>query len=176
MSIRLIALSTLAVAATASVSLADFHDGQSISITGNAGPQFATSWGTGAGQGLHNLGGSSEFWDANFSQGTLPVFVTSVVNNPYSLSLTVDFSSFFPGDFSELSISVPDLKQDGSIINVFASQGTVVVNPDGNGFSWIGSGSIQPPSVTFEITQTPAPGAAAVLALGGLAASRRRRA
>jgi MYXO-CTERM domain-containing protein len=173
-------MSALTVAGAASVTLADFQDGQSISITGHTGPQFSGQimWGTDAGQGLHNLGGSSVFWDSVFGDpaaGQLTIGVSSTVINSNSLTLYVDFSNFGPTDFDTLTIDVPNLKQDGSIISVIASLGTVSVNADGNGFHWEGSGGMQPPNVVFEITQTPTPGAAALLALGGAASLRRRR-
>lgn len=170
-----IILSSSMLAAASTVALADFTDGVPISITGSAGPQQPGNWGTGFGQGTHPLGGISNFWDSYWGTA-YPVVVSSTINNINSLTLTVDFSGFEPGFYTNLWIDVLDLKQDGTIIGVTASQGVATLNPDGNGFHWDGLGSIDPQVVTFEITQSPTPGAAALMGMGGLAAFRRRRA
>jgi len=162
---------SLAVAGAAN---AEFFPGQPVAINGAAGPQFGgTSWGTWKDQGLHNLGGNSQYFDATFGP-ILPVFVNSSFINAQTISFEFDFGGFFPGDFDFHAIDILGLKQDGSIIEVTASQGIVQTN--GNDVHWDGSGSglANEPDLKITVVQIPAPGALALLGVAGLAARRRR--
>jgi len=120
---RFVVASAAAVLGVSSVASADFFIDQPVTVIGAAGPQFGgTSWGTNiAGGTTHLLGTSTTYPDAGFP--AFFVVVTSVVNNINSLTITLDFSNFGPGDFDFHAVDITGLKQDGSIIGVTASQG-----------------------------------------------------
>ena len=174
---RFVVASAAAVLGVSSVASADFFIDQPVTVIGAAGPQFGgTSWGTNiAGGTTHLLGTSTTYPDAGFP--AFFVVVTSVVNNINSLTITMDFSNFSPGDFDFHAVDITGLKQDGSIIGVTASQGIAQIFDNGNSIHWDGSGPALALNgiVTIEITQIPTPGAAALVGLGGLIGMRRRR-
>lgn len=174
---KFIAAAAIATFAFAGAAQAEFFLGQEVSINGAAGPEFGgASWGTWVQQGTHQLGGSNEYWDSAFPQGTLPVYVDSefVGGDPTVLSFTFDFGAFFPGDFTFHAMDIIGLKTDGSIIGVTASQG--LVQTDGNNIHWDGSGPAlqNEPDLKITVFQIPAPGALALVAVAGLVARRRR--
>lgn len=175
MKTRLTLASMLAAAAVAAAANADFYDGQEVAVSGFAYSATIgnTSWGAVAGQGLYDLGYTGNFFDSVFGED-YPVIVNSTVNNPYSVSFSIDFSAFFPGDFDLHEIEIVGLKSDGSILGVQGnSQG---FSTDGNTVFWSGSGAelASLGSLDFKVFQVPAPGAVALLGLAGLARSRRR--
>lgn len=161
------------VACAGSAAMADFFVGQPVSVTGTwAG---GSGWGTGSQQGPHLLGGTTTFEDDTFPGQGYFVDVSSQVQGLNLLTMSIDLTAFLPGGFG-MTIVVDHLKTDGTIQTVTCNFGTVTVNPDGNGFTWMGGPTYPVPNViTFDIIQSPTPGAAAVLGLGGLMAARRRR-
>jgi len=164
----------VAAIALAGASNAEFFPGAPIAINGAAGPEFGgTTWGTWAGQGLHNLGGVSNYFDSIFGPA-FAVIVSSDVINPNLLSIVLDFTTFAPGDFSLHSANFISLKNDGSIVGVSASAG--VAFTDGNNIHWEASGAEVAGAGTIKllIEQIPSPGALALLGVAGLAARRRR--
>lgn len=160
------------VAAAGSAALADFFPQQPVNVTGT---WLDTGWGTSFGQGPHFLGGSSTFSDAVYGPSYF-VTVNTQIQSVNSLIMTVNLATFQP-DGGSMIINVLGLKTDGSIVSVTSNFGTVTVNPDGNGFHWSSDTTVYPPPgiVIFDIVQSPTPGAAAALGLGGLVALRRRR-
>lgn len=176
MKTRLTLASVLAAAAVAAAANADFYDGQEIAISGFAystGPVGNTSWGFAAGQGLYDLGYTGNFFDSVYGPD-YPVVVNSTVNDPYSVTFSIDFSGFFPGDFETHAIEIVGLKSDFTISGVQGnSQGFTT---DGNNVLWQGTGAelASLGSLNFKVFQVPAPGALALLGLAGLARNRRR--
>lgn len=178
-------LAALAATAVAGMAQAEFADGNLVAVTGLAvgspNPDIQdTGWGTAFDQGMHALGGNSNYWDTVYGTG-LPVFVSSTVVNPYSVIFTIDFTQFVASDYTQYSFVITGLKSDGSIIGVAggATGGTNGFTTDGNSVNWNGtygdladSGFI----MTFKVYQAPAPGALALLGLVGAAGARRRRA
>jgi len=176
MKTRLTLASILAAAAVAAAANAEFYDGQEIAVSGfaySSGPVGNTSWGFAAGQGTYDLGYTGNFFDSVYGP-TYPVVVNSTVNNPYSVTFSIDFTGFFPGDFDLHVIEIVGLKSDFSIIGVQGnSQG---FQTDGNNVVWQGSGAelASLGVLSFKVFQVPAPGAVALLGLAGLARNRRR--
>lgn len=173
-------MGAVAALGATSAAVADFHQGQQIVMNGSAGPQFGgTVWGTNQGQGTVVVGGGpTTFFDVFATAFTINV--TAILNGPGSLTIIIDFSDFAPADFTNHIFDLLNLKNDGSITDVFASVGTATVTDGGNSIHWEGLGAAIAAAgnqtVVLEITQiVPAPGAAALVGLGGLAAMRRRR-
>lgn len=166
------------VACAGSAAMADFFPGQTIQIHGTAtGFGDVIPWGDGQpGNGPHQLGGPTTTYTDPIFGPSYFIEVNSTIHNVNLLTLTFDLNPFFPNGYV-FEIDVLGLKTDGTILSVFSNYGTATVNPDGNGFHWTG-GPTHPPApglLVFEIVQSPTPGAAALLGLGGLAAARRRR-
>lgn len=171
-------LSLAAVLAAAAVSAAnaEFAPGNFVAINGVAGPQFGNpQWGTNAGQGLHQLGGVSNYFDS-VSGPNYAIVVTSTVVNPYSVIFDINFSAFFPGDFSAVAFEIVGLKQDNTIVDVAGN--SAGFQWDGNNVVWSGTGAelADLGTLSFKVFQIPAPGAIALVGLAGLAGGRRRRA
>lgn len=166
------------VAVAGSIAMADFFPGQPVGIQGTAaGFGNTIPWGDGAvaGEGPHTLGGpETNFTDPIFGP-SYHIDVNSTIQNINLLTMTFDLDPFFVDGYI-VTFDVTGLKQDGSISSVFANYGTVVVHPDGNGFTWTG-GPVHANNafLVLEIVQVPTPSVAAVLGLGGLMAARRRR-
>lgn len=176
-----IALAALLASAAAAAATAEFFPGQPVGIVGTASassnPNIQdTTWGTGQsdGQGSHQLGGQSQYWDSVYGP-TLPVFVTSTVNSPFSVTFIIDFTQFVASDYSHYTIDIYGLKSDATIQGATGNFGTFTT--DGNSLHWEGSGAdVAAIGVLgFKVFQAPAPGAIAVLGLAGLAAGARRR-
>lgn len=164
------AAAVAAIAFTGAAS-ADFFEGQGVAINGTAGPQFATAWGTAEGQGLHNLGGFTQYFDPFFTQFTIDVSSTVNVG---SVSFLISFSDFAPGDFSTHTVDILGLKADGTIEKVISNLGNISTN--GNDVSWIGTGAelALEPDLEITVFQIPTPGALALIGVAGLVARRRR--
>lgn len=176
MKTRLSLAAVLAAAAVAAASNADFYQGQPVDVTGNCYATFGnTGFGTGYGQGVHQLGGSNGYWDAVYGT-SYPVQCSSFVNDPNSVSFVFDFASFFPSDFFLITIDITGLKSDFSIAGAQGNVGTFTT--DGNNIHWEGNGADLAATgvLAFKVFQVPAPGALALVSLSGLAAGRRRRA
>ncbi len=163
-------------AAVATISHAEFVAGNPVWIQGIAGPQNGyTYWGTNIDGNFHSLGAAGQqYADSTFSN--YYVSVTSWVNSPTSVTFSFDFSNYNPGAYSLHALEIIGLKNDGSLSSVTASQGLAQVE-SGVKIRWDGNGAslATEPKLVLVIEQVPAPGAVAVLALGGLVGSRRRR-
>ncbi|MFT3685338.1 MAG: hypothetical protein QM783_10500 [Phycisphaerales bacterium] len=177
MSIRLTTLATVAVTATASVSLAgfQFEDGQMIFLNGTAGSQSPLVWGFDNGDGPYFINSGATFLLGNGRR----ILVGSAAYDAFAIEFDVDFSWLPARDFDLLTIDIPNMTEDGSLSQVIATHGVVTYNPDHNGFHWeytnIGDPDFH--AVSFMIIRAvPGPGAAAMLGLGGLIALRRHRA
>jgi hypothetical protein len=166
------------VVAAGSAAMADFFPGQPVGIHGTAvGGGNVIPWGDGEvpGEGPHLLGGpQTSFTDPIFGP-SYHIDVNSTIQTINLLTMTFDLDPFFVDGYV-VSFDVTGLKQDGTIVSVFANYGLVTVHPDGNGFNWTG-GPVHANNafLVLEIVQSPTPGAAAVFGLGGLMAARRRR-
>lgn len=176
---RLRLLLTLAGGCTSAATpaaLADFAAGNLVFVQGVAGPQNGyTYWGTNVDGNMHALGTTGQQYFDSFAPTTF-VTVSSWVNSPWSVSFSVDFSAFNPGQYSVHAFELIGLKNDGSIASVQSSVGTAYVQ-EGNKIRWDGSGTdlATTPKVFLTIEQVPVPGVLGALALGGLMAGRRRR-
>lgn len=166
------------LAATAS---ADFFGQTPCEVTGMCfSTQLETvTWGSGAGQGSHFLNSSSTYWDDVYGSNdplTLPVFVSSQINDQWSLSFDIDFTQFHAEDFQWMTIDISRLKTDGSLLG--AQGNSTGFSTDGYIIHWEGTGAelAQLGVLSFKVYQVPTPGALALLGVGGLAAGRRRRA
>lgn len=163
----LAAAAALAISGAAS---ADFALGQPITANGWGDGPFATQVGTWAGQGFHNIGGVNQWVDPFFTALFMTISSTLA---PGHLSIVLDWTTFGPGDFPTIGMDFLGLKQDGTIVEVSASIGSVVTN--GNDVFWTAAGaSLAGAPVKIDIFQIPAPGALALVGLAGLTARRRR--
>ncbi len=172
-----LALAAALAAAAASVANAEFAVGNEVSVSGwaSGGNAGSTTWGTVAGQGLHDLGFQTTFWDSVWGPN-YPVIVTSTVVNPWSVEFNINFTGFFPADFAEHEIVISGLKYDDSIMGVQGNSNGFQLTD--TGVAWFGSGAELSllGTLSFKVVQVPAPGAIALVGLAGLASGRRRRA
>ncbi len=167
---------TAAAAAIAPLARAEFAEGNPVWIQGIAGPQNGyTYWGTNINGQYHDLGDANQQYQDTFNPNNY-VSVTSWVNSPWSVTFSFDFSAYSPGTYSLHALEIIGLKNDGSLSSVTASQGAAYVQA-GNKIRWDGNGAdlANAPKLVLVIEQVPAPGALALLTLGGLTRTRRRR-
>ena len=159
--------------------------GQGLTVNGEGDGPFATQWGTWAGGGTHPFGGSTVYPDPGFP--TFSVTVSSGALPPpagkkFAGFIVIDFTNFGAGDFPNHWVNISGIKDPagGNFINSVTVIGAGQATTDGYTISWQGLGSDLGglggnPIVRIEWTQIPAPGAAAMLGLAGLAGVRRRR-
>jgi hypothetical protein len=169
-------LGASAAVAIAPLAHAEFAEGNPVWIQGVAGPENGyTYWGTNISGQYHDLGDANQQYQDTFNTNNY-VSVTSWVNSPWSVTFSFDFSAYSPGTYSLHALEIIGLKNDGSLSSVTASQGGAVVQ-SGNKIRWDGTGAglANAPKLVLVIEQVPAPGALALLALGGLTGTRRRR-
>lgn len=163
-----------AVAGVATSASADWLPNQPIFVNGSFTPleDPMATWGTWAGQGLHSIGTVSQY-TASVPQ-PVPIFVTSILGTPTDLFITLDFADFPFFEIGTHQVIFPDLKAPGFTLDALANAGSIVV--DGTSVIWTAEALDLPGDgiVNIFITQVPAPGAALLLPMVGLARRRRR--
>lgn len=181
MKTNLTTLAVLAAGALSAAAAADFFGETPCEVTGLCySTQFGNvTWGSGAGQGSHFLNSTSTFWDDVYGSNdplTLPVFVSSQINDQWSVSFDIDFTQFHSEDFQWMTIDISRLKTDGSLLG--AQGNSTGFSTDGYIIHWEGTGAelAQLGVLSFKVYQVPTPGALTLLGVGGMAARRRRRA
>ncbi|TVQ60047.1 MAG: hypothetical protein EA379_09090 [Phycisphaerales bacterium] len=159
--------------------------GQGITVNGQGDGAFATQWGTWAGGGTHAFGGSTTYPDPGFptffvvvSSGAMP----APPGKKFAGFFEIDFTDFGAGDFPNHEIDFIGIKDPtgNNFINSVTVIGAGSATTDGYSINWQGLGADigglgGNPIVRIEWSQIPAPGAAAMLGLAGLAGIRRRR-
>jgi len=155
-------------------------------------------------QPAHPFGGVSVYDDVVYGPGfTVRVTSDTFANHVPSIELPpgkkfggwikFDFTNFDPADFNNYQIDIFDIKLAGEPNYINSVEVNIgVVSSDGNGIFWSGFGSdlggtsgargidveLNFPPQFVEILWTqrvPSPGGPAILALGAIVASRRRR-
>ncbi|MEM1183860.1 MAG: DVUA0089 family protein [Planctomycetota bacterium] len=164
-----------AVAGAAAVALAQPASFDDLGVIGGEGTYSFDTTGSFNVTGAFDLDTEIGLWDAS---GTLLDSDDDGLGFPFSI-VTADlsagmyfigigeFDSIFGDGFTNTGTSLEDGEQGDAVLNIngsFAASQIFDAVPGGNG-----------ETAFFKVTVVPAPGAAALLGLGGLAAVRRRR-
>lgn len=181
---------------------ADLFCGDPVTINGQSGPQFgAPLWGTHAPPGAsqngqtHPFCGQTTYEDSVTVGAGLVIHVTSFPILPpppgkkFAGVISIDFTPFFPGDFDQHLIDIPLIKDplganyiNTLIVTTRGTDGTTSPVPDAatDGYSInvsvSGAQLGQQPVMDIFWSQIPEPASLSLLALGGLAMLRRRKA
>ncbi|MCK6484718.1 MAG: PEP-CTERM sorting domain-containing protein [Phycisphaerae bacterium] len=179
---------------------ADVDCGDPLAINGSAGPEFGgTVWGTHAPAGGTNNGqphpfcGQSVYEDAFFPGLTINVTSLPILPPPpgkkFAGVISIDFTAFFPGDFTQHIVDIPLIKDPAGanyinqlIVTTRGTDGTTSPVPgattDGYSIHVDVTGVQLGQQSVMDIfwTQIPEPASLSLLALGGLAMLRRRKA